>query len=159
MYRPQGHFVGFGSLAVALMAVALAAFVAARAALAEQTIAGTPAVTQKPSLKVNPKKLNFGTIKSGSIRKKNITIRNSSKTLTLNVSTFLPGVPPFVIIAGGGAFALPPKHKQVVTVQFAPAFQGDYSGFNVEIGSNDPLTPSVTVPLSGKANPRQKPPK
>jgi hypothetical protein len=144
---------------LAAMMIAIFAF-AARPGRAEMNGDGVFFANQKPALKVNPKKLNFGTIKAGSIRKKNITIRNASKTMTLNVMTFLPSVPPFAIISGGGVFALPPKGKQVVTVQFSPAFEGSYSNFNVEIGSNDPLTPNgLKVPLSGNANPRQKPPK
>jgi ABC-type amino acid transport substrate-binding protein len=145
-------------LTVLLAALAIVALAfAAHPAIAQTAAPDAP--VQKPALTVNPKKLNFGTVKAGSIKKKNITIRNASKTMTLNVMVFLPSVPPFVIVAGGGSFALLPKAKQVVTVQFAPPFQGVFNGFNVDIGSNDPLTPSVTVPLTGKANLRQKPPK
>lgn len=132
-----------------LAAMAMLAFVA-RPAAAQTAVADLAA--QKPALSVSPKKLNFGTLNAGTRKTRNITIRNKSKTMTLNVSVFLPSVPPFVIIAGGGSFALLPKGMQIVTVQFAPAFGGVYSNFSVEIGSNDPLNPSVTVPLSGKAH-------
>ena len=147
------------------LAVMLAAMVIATLALAARPAAAQMAIEdvakEKPALKVNPKKLNFGTIKSGSIKKESFTIRNASKTMTLNVMIFLPNIPPYAIIIGGGSFALLPKGKQVVTVQFSPAFEGVYdNNFNVEIQSNDPLTPNVTkVPLTGKATPRQKPPK
>ncbi len=143
-------------LIVMLAAIAMLALAAGPAAA--QTVAPDAAV-QKPALKVNPKKLNFGTVKQGARKTENITIRNASKTLTLNVMVFLPSVPPFAVIAGGGSFALPPKGTQIVTVQFAPSFEGTYNNFNVQIGSNDPLNPSVTVPLSGKAKPLEKPPK
>jgi Abnormal spindle-like microcephaly-assoc'd, ASPM-SPD-2-Hydin len=133
---------------LAAMAIVMLAF-AARPIAAQMTT--DDAAMQKPALKVNPKKINFGTLNAGTRKTRNITIKNASKTMTLNVSVFLPSVPPFVVIHGGGSFALPPKGKQIVTVQFAPAFGGTYTNFNVEIGSNDPLNPSVTVPLSGKA--------
>jgi hypothetical protein len=134
----------------------LAAFVIATLAFsarpaAAQSDTDTPDATEKPALKVSPRKLNFGTLNAGSLRLRKITIRNASKTMTLNVSVFLPSVPPFVITSGGGSFALPPKGKQIITVQFAPFAAGTYSGFDVDIGSNDPLTPSVNVPLTGKA--------
>jgi hypothetical protein len=150
---PLGVYKRKLAVILAAMVIATLAFVPrpAAAQTAEPDVA-----TQKPALKVSPQKLNFGTLKAGSLKTRNINLRNNSKTMTLNVSVFLPSVPPFAVTVGGGAFALPPKGKQVVTVQFAPAFQGDYSNFSVEITSNDPLTPSVTVPLTGKAIPRQK---
>jgi hypothetical protein len=106
---------------LAAMMIAMFAF-AARPAVAEMDIAD--AAEQKPSLKVSPNKVNFGTLKAGSRKIRNITIRNKSKTMTLNVPIFLPRLPPFVIISGGGSFASAPNGMQVVTVQFAPITGG-----------------------------------
>lgn len=108
-------------------------------------------VKPKAAIKVSPLKINFGTHKTGTVSTKNFTIRNKSKTLILTGSVGLPSVPPLVILSGGGAFALSPKGKMTVVVQFAPGLiQGDVKS-TIQILSNDPVTPKLPITLTAKA--------
>ena len=105
----------------------------------------------KAALKVSPLKINFGTHKTGSVSTRKFSIKNKSKTLILMGSVGLPSVPPLVIVSGGGAFALSPKGKMTVVVQFAPGLiQGDVKS-TIEILSNDPLNKKLTITLTAKA--------
>lgn len=110
------------------------------------------AAAPKPQtqINVNPRTLNFGTRKRGSVTKLSFGIANLSKTNTLNISIFLPSVPPFVVLQGGGATALAPRGRMMVTVQFAPAFPGKYSG-QINVNSNDPVNKSIPITLNGAA--------
>lgn len=101
-------------------------------------------------INVNPRSLNFGTHKRGTITKLNFAIANLSKTDILRISIFLPNVPPFAVIKGGGATALAPRGRMQVTVQFSPPFPGSYTQ-QVNVNSNDAVNPSIPITLRGVA--------
>jgi Abnormal spindle-like microcephaly-assoc'd, ASPM-SPD-2-Hydin len=147
-YRPMTAAIA------ALVVVELMLFAAPLRAQFDESatsVADAKVVQPKPEIKLSTTKLNFGSHKTGTVSKKSFTIKNRSKTDVLQGSIFLPTGPPFAILAGGGTFAISPKGKLVVTIQFAPSLTEGSFTEKLPITSSDPMNPSLTVTITAKA--------
>ncbi len=103
-----------------------------------------------PSIEVTPSKLDFGFVALGKSKTLTAKVRNKGKA-DLIVSQVSPKA------GTSGAFVVPfltnikirPGETKVLGVQFRPVRGTNHQG-TMEIKSNDPTRPLVTIPLSGK---------
>ncbi|MBI5684477.1 MAG: choice-of-anchor D domain-containing protein [Verrucomicrobia bacterium] len=141
VYRPTAAGAASGALQVvtddpsaALTSVAL-------------TGSGTAVVTT-PSINVNPTSLALGNVNVGSTKTATATIQNTG-TASLTVSA--------LTVSGDTAFSASPAApltvavgaSATVTVTYAPTSAGASAGAALQIASNDPAKPTVSVTLSG----------
>jgi type 1 fimbria pilin len=95
-------------------------------------------------ISLNALSINFGKVKVGSSKSKNLKIRNAGK-VSLAVMAMPPGTP---FTSSGGDFNLAPKGKTSVVVTFNPTSKGSVSG-SMTILSSDRSSASVGISLSG----------
>ncbi len=101
-----------------------------------------------PTVMITPMSITFGSAPLSKTKTQRLIIQNTGapgSTLTGTVNTPLP---PFSITLGAGSFSLAAGASMQVDVQFQPTATGPLSDAIV-ITSNDPVTPSLSVPLSG----------
>ena len=96
---------------------------------------GTPPDPEPSIAKVKPAALSFGKKKIGTTKRRTVTIANKGDTLLLG-EIGAPGAH-FRVAEGGGLYALQPKEKRRVVVEFTPDAAGVFTG-SLEITTNDP---------------------
>ena len=94
-----------------------------------------------------PKTLNFGSVRVGSSKSKNLVIKNTSRTGSLRVTLSDPAAP-FAIGGGDRSFTIPPRGSQAVTLTFTPTARGRRTG-TLALTSSDPKKPTASVGLVG----------
>ena len=107
-------------------------------------------VLSAPSIGVAPASLDFSSVTVGQSKTLTITLSNNGSS-ALNVTT-LSAASPFTVVSPTTPFVTAPGASVTVTIAFSPATAGVQNGA-LAIGSNDPVRPNVTVPLTGDAAP------
>jgi hypothetical protein len=102
----------------------------------------------------------FGGVTRGETANNAVTIRNNG-TGDLSIGSIAAADPlaaPFAKTSDTcSGLAIPPAASCTVTIGFAPAATGDFSD-SLDIPSNDPDTPSLTVTMNGNGAPAPAPP-
>jgi Abnormal spindle-like microcephaly-assoc'd, ASPM-SPD-2-Hydin/Protein of unknown function (DUF1573) len=99
------------------------------------------------AFQLSPSSVNFGTVSVGSKGTSNLVLSNTgTSSLTISMLT-LTGAD-FAVSGITTPATISAGQSTKVSLTFAPAAAGNATG-NLSITSNDPATPSVTVPLSG----------
>ncbi len=104
-------------------------------------------VTGIPRISVTPSPLVFDTCLVGATPQLDLNVSNVG-TDQLNVTSIVSSNPVFT--PNPTSLSIAPFSSQIVTVTFAPVTAGSFSG-QLDFTSNDPLTPTVSVPVSGVA--------
>lgn len=99
-------------------------------------------------IEVSPTSLDFGEQRVGTTSvSKRVTITNTGSG-NLGI-TGISTTPPFTVPSPSAPFTLAPGGSQELLVTFRPTSEGDFAG-TVTLSTDDPASPSVTIPLSGK---------
>ncbi len=123
--------------------------------LTAQGDAGSPVVvnlsatgmSSQAQLSANPTTINFGTVSTELKATSNLVLTNSgSSNLTISLLT-LTGAD-FTISGLSTPQTLTPGRSAQAIVTFSPTAAGSATG-NLSITSNDPLNPTVSIPLTG----------
>jgi hypothetical protein len=101
-----------------------------------------------PIISVAPTSYDYGSVKMKWNKSASFTVANSGKT-NLTISTSIKGTDASMFrISGGGIKTIKPGRSLTMRVSFKPASTGKKSA-TLEIASNDPVAPTVDIPLSG----------
>src|SRR5262249_30027758 len=106
-------------------------------------------VTPVPSIAVDATALDFGTVFAGFSQSLTLTVRNTG-TDTLNVSGIDAG--DSAVTVAPGAFSVPARSSQAITVTYAPTAPGLLDS-SLVIRSNAVNTPLLGVVVLGLATP------
>jgi hypothetical protein len=109
------------------------------------TVPASMHVTGAPDLALSSARLDFGGVYLSTAKAETLVVMNRG-TAPLNVSAV--HVTPAQYTAPGAAFTLAPGALQEFEVSFAPSGGGEQDG-SIEIDSDDPDSPVVTVALTG----------
>jgi len=102
---------------------------------------GTPG-----KIRVQPTKIDFGTVKAGATRTRKFTVRNTGRT-DISVTISLAEGTPFAISDGGGVVQIKAGDSQSVSVQYHPTANGkDHADVSVLFGDVE-----LKVKVKGKA--------
>lgn len=122
-----------------------------------------PAQATAPVISVTPSSLDLGSVGITQTKSGTLTVSNTGNVaLTVSSLTIAKGASSnatFSVVSPMTPFTVAPGAQQVVTLQFVPASAGSQTA-TLTIASNDPITPSATVALSGTgvANPNNPAP-
>jgi hypothetical protein len=102
-----------------------------------------------PKISVTPTTYEFGNVKVKKSKTASFRVTNSG-TADLSMSTSIAGADAsmFRIMIGGGNKTIKPGKTLTIRVAFRPASTGSKSA-TLEITSNDPVTPTVGIALTG----------
>ncbi|MCC6588874.1 MAG: SBBP repeat-containing protein [Bryobacterales bacterium] len=100
----------------------------------------------EPRLSVTPARLDFGDVVINQTREMLLQITNSG-AFRLNINAFDAGGLAFTVV-DNEPFTLQPGESRTITVRFAPVTTSNFST-SLVIASTDPVTPTLTVPLTG----------
>jgi hypothetical protein len=105
-----------------------------------------------PDISVTPASHDYGTVVIGDTASQTFTVENLGDADLEVASTVLTGLGAgsFQVVSGGGGFTLAPGGQRMIEIEFSPATVGTKDA-DLEIASNDPDTPVLTVPLTGAA--------
>jgi hypothetical protein len=111
-------------------------------------VSGTGAIAPTPAIAVNPTALDFGTVTVGTSSSKTFTVSNTGDA-TLTGSIALVGGTSLEYTVSPATFSIAAGAAPVgVTVTYAPVDTTTDTG-SVEVNSNDPARPIVSVSLIG----------
>ncbi|MBL8115049.1 MAG: DUF11 domain-containing protein [Acidobacteria bacterium] len=102
-----------------------------------------------PVIRVTPASVDFGTVTAKQTAQRTLVIQNLG-TGSLRVKALGTNGGPVQILSPTAPFDVPLSGQQTVTLLFSPQSAGNTSRLLV-ISSNDPVHPSVVVPLTGIA--------
>ena len=104
----------------------------------------------KPNVTLSPNPLAFGTQRVDASRTETVTVSNASTaTSSITVtSVAVSGDAAFVLGTVATPFTVAPGSSQGVPVKFTPTSEGAVGG-TLTLTTNDPVTPTFTVTLSG----------
>jgi len=109
-------------------------------------------ITGIPKISAVPASLNFGTMKTGQLYQKTVTVKNTGTgDLAIDSLDITPTSSP-EFSAAGCSDPVPKGQSCMVTVGLSPSSFGTKTA-QLVISSNDPKKPALTVKLSGKAMP------
>jgi hypothetical protein len=110
---------------------------------------GFLATANAPIISVTPMSNDYGNVKVKRSKTASFKVTNSG-TVNLLMSTSLTGTDAsmFKITGGSGSKTIKPGRSLSIRVTFKPTSTGAKAS-TLEITSNDPITPSVDIPLSG----------
>ena len=111
------------------------------------------AASAAPSISVIPTSIDFGPVPIGASADYSLFIQNNGPdTLYITSLTITgPNAPSFSVVDPTSLpLAIRGFHYGFVTVRFTPGPVGTYSA-TLALGSNDPVTPTVNVPMTGSA--------
>ncbi len=97
-------------------------------------------------LAVSTTLLNFGKVKVGKPRRKELIVRNDG-TIDINVATGAVAAP-FILVSGGGNYLLGPGETRLVMLEFRPSAKKKTSR-TIVFSSDDSAPRRVTVTLKG----------
>jgi hypothetical protein len=102
-----------------------------------------------PKISVTPTAYDFGNVKVKRSKKASFSARNNG-TANLLITSTITGTdtPMFTIATGSGSKTIKPGKSLSIKVTFKPISKGSKSA-NLEITSNDLVTPTIGIPLSG----------
>jgi Abnormal spindle-like microcephaly-assoc'd, ASPM-SPD-2-Hydin len=128
------------------------------------TATGTPTVTATPSptptpvdvnekLSISPKSINFGKVKLGGSKTKNIKIKNAGKkktgvSVTIDTPTLSGTGAPAYTVTSGCQLALAPGKSCKIAVTFGPGQSTETQTGSVGIVDNV-IGPEVSIPVTG----------
>jgi len=104
----------------------------------------------QPHIQVSPASLDFGRLAVGATKQLGLTIQNTGAA-PLTVQTITKGSGVFSVSSSPLPCTIVPGGQQAVTVTFAPVAANAISD-NLRIASNDPLQPTVSVPMTGSGD-------
>ncbi|MGD1098213.1 MAG: choice-of-anchor D domain-containing protein [Bryobacteraceae bacterium] len=100
-----------------------------------------------PAIGATPGSLSFGSIAVGQNKNLSLVVNNNGAG-TLTVSSITSSSAAFALMATPTPFSVAPGSFQFVTIAFSATSAGAQSG-TITIVSNDPITPSLTVNVTG----------
>ena len=102
-----------------------------------------------PVISVSPTFNNYGNVKVKKSKTASFVVKNSGKA-NLSITSAITGTDAsmFTITSGAGSKTIKPGKTLTIKVAFKPASTGSKSA-NLEITSNDPVTPTIDIPLNG----------
>jgi hypothetical protein len=100
---------------------------------------------------VIPSSIDFGSVTPNHTATQRFTIQNVGSPGSVLVGSVVSPNPPFTITQGAGSFSLSSGATTTILVQFQPSTTGTFTD-SIAINSNDPVSPSVLVPLSGTSD-------
>ena len=102
------------------------------------------------STSVTPTFYNFGNVKVKKSKTYSFAVKNNGKDSLSITSSTITGTDAsmFTIMSGGGGKTIKPGKSLTIKVAFKPTSTGSKSA-NLEITSNDPVAPTIDIPLSG----------
>lgn len=101
-----------------------------------------------PAIVVDPTSIDFGSVRVTLTDTKTITITNAGAANLIISSISDPGGQFTIVNKPALPLTIPSTQSVTLSVRFAPIFTGPANA-SFAIGSNDPVTPSVTVSLTG----------
>ena len=101
-----------------------------------------------PTIGTQPSSINVGKITVGTTAEKSLSIQNSG-TVALSVSGVSVSNARFSVTGPTLPFTVDPNTQRTITVKFSPIAAGVQSG-SINLTSNDPLRPSLSIPVSGE---------
>ncbi|MCB9639608.1 MAG: choice-of-anchor D domain-containing protein [Myxococcales bacterium] len=105
-----------------------------------------------PSIQVTPTQIDFGFVASGSSKREAIQITNvGSAPLEVSKIALKAGSSGAFIVPTITGLVLQPRESRPVVIEYRPSTGSGDQGV-VQIDSNDPSSPVVDVPLSGKVS-------
>jgi hypothetical protein len=104
-----------------------------------------------PVISVSPASIAFGSASPSKTKTQRFMVQNVGASGSTLVGTLISPAAPFSITQGAGGFSLAAGDSMEVDVQFQPSATGSFSD-SIVIASNDAVTPSFTVPLSGNGS-------
>ena len=118
-------------------------------------LSGTGLPEPAPDISVAPPSLDFGTVSVGATADLTITIDNIGDA-DLNVSGLTTTNGVFTVVSPTTSVIIPPAGSQVVTLRFTPTAEVTENG-DLDIASDDPDQPTVSVSLTGIGGPPPAP--
>jgi len=114
------------------------------------SLTGTGVSANAPVISVTPTSGIYGNVKVKKSITASFVVKNAGKTNLLITSSSITGTDTsmFKITSGGGSKTIKPGKSLTIKVTFKPTSTGSKSA-NLEITSNDPVTPTLDIPLSG----------
>jgi hypothetical protein len=110
-------------------------------------LAGRGVDTAAPLLAVSPARLAFGTVALGKTPELSLSLLNNGAG-KLTGKSIASSNPQFSVTSPTGSFAINAHSALQITVRFSPSGTGAAAG-NLTIESNDPVNPSLSVPMTG----------
>ena len=106
-------------------------------------------VIKVPQISVTPTTYDFGSVKVKRSKTASFKVRNDGKA-DLSISVLITGTDAtmFTTTSGGGSETIKPGKTLTIRITFKPSSTGAKSS-TLEITSNDPITPTVNISLSG----------
>ena len=102
-----------------------------------------------PKISVTPTAYDFGNVKAKRMKTASFSIKNKGTVdLVIAYSVVGSDASSFAIAAGSGNRTIKPGKSLTVKVMFRPTSTGSKAA-TLQITSNDPVTPTVDIPLSG----------
>jgi hypothetical protein len=114
------------------------------------SLTGTGVSANAPVISVTPTSENYGNVKVKKSKSASFVVKNTGKTNLTITSSAITGTDAssFTITSGSGSKTIKPGKSLTIKVAFKPTSTGAKSG-NLEITSNDPVTPTLDISLSG----------
>ncbi len=103
-----------------------------------------------PDISITPMSIDFGKIETNTSSSQFLTIQNDGQAVLILSSIDPPGFPFSINSDTCSGSSLPPGNSCTLEIVFAPLSENSFSS-SVIIYSNDPDTPAVEVPLTGRA--------
>ena len=112
-------------------------------------LSGTGINANAPVILVTPMSTDYGNLKVKRSKSASFKLTNSGKSNLTVISTTITGTDASMFtISGGGGKTIKPGKSLTIKVVFKPTSTGSKSA-NLVITSNDPVNPSINIPLSG----------
>jgi len=104
-----------------------------------------------PAIEVGPRKVDFGSVRVGDSIDRFLTVTNRGRgDLVVSALRLDPsGSADFSLLSGEGPFTIPSGGSLEVSLRYTPSVPATAAGF-LEIESNDPENPTITVTLEGR---------
>ena len=108
-----------------------------------------PVSISVPNISIAPTSNDFGNVKVKRSKTASFVVKNSGKA-NLSITSAITGTDAsmFKITSGSGSKTIKPAKSLTVKVAFKPTSIGSKNA-NLEITSNDPVRPTIDIPLSG----------
>jgi hypothetical protein len=102
-----------------------------------------------PVISVSPTSNNYGNVKVKKSSTASFVVKNTGKAnLSITSASTGPDASMFKITSGSGSKTIKPGKSLTIKVAFKPTSKGPESA-KLEITSNDPVTPTIDIPLTG----------
>ncbi|MDK8464843.1 choice-of-anchor D domain-containing protein [Marinobacter sp. SS13-12] len=119
--------------------------------LVDVPLTGTSVLAPVPEIVVTPEDISFGTVMLGETASAEVTISNEGNESLVITGIDISGGNSSDFIQTNDCTTVAPEEACTVAISFTPSATGGRSA-SLDIASDDPATPDVSVPLSGQGN-------